>query len=53
MYEHRLHQFGGWNDSTVARRRRLRAARRRVTGFRARLAEGCVTVPKSSTEVRR
>jgi hypothetical protein len=44
MYEHRLHQIGGCvTTNTAARRRRARAARRRVNALRARLAEGCAT----------
>ncbi len=43
MNEHRLHQIGGSTDNAFARRRRQRAARRRVSGFRARIAAGVPT----------
>lgn len=39
MNEHRLHLYGSYTTNTVARRRRVRAARKRMAGVRARLAE--------------
>jgi hypothetical protein len=47
MYEHRLHRIGGCTTTnTAARRRRARAARRRVAELRARLAEGTTPVER-------
>jgi hypothetical protein len=47
MYQHRLHQIGGCvTTNTAARRRRARAARRRVAGLRARLAENCAVTER-------
>lgn len=39
MNEHSLHHFGSYRTRTVARRRQVHAARRRMVGMRARLAE--------------
>jgi hypothetical protein len=39
MSEHRLQEFGTFTTRTVARRRRVHAARRCVAGVRARIAE--------------
>ena len=39
MYEHRLHHSPSFNNRTVARRRRVHAARLRMAGMRARMAE--------------
>ena len=39
MNEHSLHHFGSYRSRTVARRRHVHAARRRMAGMRARLAE--------------
>ncbi|HWM03196.1 MAG TPA: hypothetical protein VNP92_12765 [Actinophytocola sp.] len=39
MNEHRLHHSPSFNNRTVARRRRVHAARLRMAGMRARMAE--------------
>ncbi len=39
MNEHRLHQTGSYATRTVARRRRVHEARRRMAGMKARMAE--------------
>jgi hypothetical protein len=40
MNEHSLHMYGSHTTNTVARNRRVRAARRRMADVRARMAEG-------------
>lgn len=39
MNEHSLHHFGSYTSRTVARRRQVHAARRRMAGMKARMAE--------------
>lgn len=39
MNEHRLHHFGSFTANSAARRRQIRAARKRVAATRARMSE--------------
>jgi hypothetical protein len=41
VYANCLHQTESFVTTSIARRRRVRAARRRVNALRARLAENC------------
>ncbi|HYQ67641.1 hypothetical protein [Actinophytocola sp.] len=43
MYTHRLHEGGSFSTTSGARRRRVRAARRRTAALRARLADESLT----------
>ena len=48
MYEHRLHHFGSYSTNTAARRRQIRAARKRTAATRARMSERYATTSAAS-----